>query len=61
MTTGRIAAYAWNFGDGATSTDPSPAHSYALPGGDFTVSVMVTDNQGGAATLSRKLLVRTEA
>ncbi|MEW6113096.1 MAG: PKD domain-containing protein, partial [Thermodesulfobacteriota bacterium] len=25
-------AYAWDFGDGATSTLPSPAHAYALPG-----------------------------
>jgi Tol biopolymer transport system component/chitodextrinase len=58
---GTIAAFAWNFGDGATSTDANPTHAYAAPGGDFTVTVVVTDNDGGAATLSRKLVVSVDS
>lgn len=34
-------AYAWDFGDGATSTLPSPAHAYTLPG-TYTWSMTVS-------------------
>jgi PKD repeat protein len=40
-------SYAWNFGDGATSIQTNPSHSYANPG-SYTVSVTVTDKNGGA-------------
>jgi len=36
--------YAWNFGDGGTSTDPNPSHEYSLAG-TFTASLTVTDSQ----------------
>lgn len=39
--TAPITAWHWDFGDGATSEAPSPAHTYAV-GGSFTVSLMVT-------------------
>ncbi len=29
---GAIAGYAWNFGDGTTSTEAKPVHTYAAPG-----------------------------
>jgi len=38
-----IASYAWDFGDGTTSTLPQPVHTYAQPG-TYTVTLMVTDN-----------------
>jgi PKD repeat protein len=57
---GAITAYAWAFGDGGTSTDASPTHSYAAPGGDFMVTVAVTDNAGATAKLSRKLAVSAD-
>jgi serine protease len=40
-----IVSHAWNFGDGQTSSDVSPTHSYGS-GGTFTVSLNVTDTAG---------------
>lgn len=40
-----IVAWAWDFGDGATSNEQSPVHTYAERG-DYTVTLTVTDNQG---------------
>ena len=42
--------YAWNFGDGATSTEQNPVHTY-VTAGTFTVSLTVT-NDGGINTKS---------
>jgi PKD repeat protein len=46
--------YNWSFGDGATSTLQSPAHAYAA-NGNYTVSLTVTDKDGGAATSTVKI------
>jgi gliding motility-associated-like protein len=35
--------YAWQFGDGATSTEENPVHVYATPG-DYTVTLRITTN-----------------
>ncbi|MEI2703163.1 MAG: PKD domain-containing protein [Baekduia sp.] len=45
------AAYAWDFGDGTTSTDPAPTHTYDAPG-TYTVRLRVTSSTGlaGEAT-----------
>jgi len=37
--------YYWDFGDGATSTDPDPTHTYASPG-TYWVDLTVTDPFG---------------
>ncbi len=58
---GSIGAYAWTFGDGASSGAASPAHSYAAPGGRFTVTVVVTDDDGASATASQELSVSDDA
>jgi PKD repeat protein len=42
---GTIASYAWNFGDGTTSTSANPQHTYTLAG-DYVVTLTVTDNLG---------------
>jgi PKD repeat protein len=35
----------WEFGDGTTSTDQNPSHTYDFPGSN-TVCLMVSDNFG---------------
>ncbi|SFS13965.1 5'-nucleotidase C-terminal domain-containing protein [Yoonia litorea] len=44
---GQITAWAWDFGDGATSTEQNPAHGYAA-GGLYAATLSVTDNSGEA-------------
>jgi PKD repeat protein len=42
---GSITGYLWNFGDNATATTVSPAHTYASAG-TYPVQLTVTDNSG---------------
>lgn len=42
---GSIAAYAWNFGDGAIGSGASVAHTYNAVG-NYTATLTVTDNSG---------------
>ena len=48
LSTGPITSYAWNFGDGGTSTESSPNHVYTIAGA-YTVSLTVT-GPGGSDT-----------
>lgn len=41
--------YAWDFGDGATSTQQNPSHTYTAAG-TYTAKVTVSDGKGGTAT-----------
>ncbi len=43
--------YLWNFGDGNTSTDLAPTHTYATAG-NYTTKLMVTNNYGCADSTS---------
>lgn len=45
-------SFEWDFGDGDTSTDRSPAHTYRTTGG-YTVSLKVTDDRGNTTTETR--------
>ncbi len=48
-------SYSWNFGDGNSSTDASPSHTFAA-GGTYTVELTVT-NAGGTDTSSEDIVV----
>lgn len=53
---GSIVSYAWDFGDGNNGSGANPAHSFSSAG-QYTVSVTVTDNDGGASTYSEEVTV----
>ncbi len=44
------ATYAWDFGDGSTSTDPNPAHTYAAAGVYYVCLTVTNTNAGGTCT-----------
>lgn len=44
-TPGTIANYAWDFGDGTTSTLANPSHQYATDG-TYNVNLLLTSNHG---------------
>jgi len=46
---GNISQWLWNFGDGQTSTQQNPVHTYAT-GGSYIVSLTVTNTQGCSHT-----------
>ena len=49
---GSITGYAWNFGDGATSTTANPSHSFSAPANTptkYVVKLTVTDNLGATS------------
>ena len=48
---GTIASYLWDFGDGQTSTEASPSHTYAAAG-EVTVTLTVTDDDGAPGEAS---------
>jgi len=50
---GSIVSWRWNFGDGSTSSERSPSHSYGTPG-RYTVVLTVTDNGGAGASQSHE-------
>ncbi|MDD5509161.1 MAG: PKD domain-containing protein, partial [Bacteroidales bacterium] len=52
LSSGDPTQWAWNFGDGATSTEQNPEHTYNAPG-TYTVSLAAT-NPGGSATIVRQ-------
>ncbi|MFZ0932215.1 MAG: choice-of-anchor tandem repeat GloVer-containing protein [Syntrophobacteraceae bacterium] len=68
-STGLVTSWLWRFGDGATSTDESPDHTYNTPGtytamltaygpggtGSKTLIIRVTKRMGGTPTLLTNL------
>ncbi|GIM89897.1 hypothetical protein Ato02nite_016900 [Paractinoplanes toevensis] len=46
---GGALTYAWNFGDGSTSTAANPSHTFTADGA-YTVTLTVTDPQGATGT-----------
>ncbi|AWW31180.1 hypothetical protein DN752_14175 [Echinicola strongylocentroti] len=55
-TSENVATYAWDFGDGATSTEESPSHTYAAAG-TYTVVLTATDEEGVVVMSSQEITV----
>ncbi len=53
---GSVVAWEWDFGDGATSTEQNPSHTYST-GGAYTVSLTVTDDDGASGSTSQDVSV----
>ena len=51
--------YAWQFGDGATSTETNPVHTYDLKG-EYTVTLTATDQNAKTYPISTKVKVDKE-
>lgn len=60
-TSTNAKTYSWDFGDGGTSTEANPAHTYASYG-KYTVKLSVTGDGGSANSLPDELtLAKTSA
>lgn len=55
LSAGTPTSWAWNFGDGTTSTEQHPNHVYTAPG-SYTVTLTAT-NAGGSHTVTRQSVV----
>ena len=55
-TVSGTVTYAWDFGDEETSTEKDPVHTYAVKG-EYTVTLTVTDENGGTHLISTKVRV----
>jgi endonuclease/exonuclease/phosphatase family metal-dependent hydrolase len=56
LPNGPVATYLWNFGDGQSSTQALPVHTYQA-GGNYTAKVTVTDVSGATASASAVIAV----
>ena len=55
-STGTVATYSWDFGDGQTSRTRKPTHTFAVPG-NYSVKLEVADNQNVIDTFTMNILV----
>ena len=53
---GSVVSWSWDFGDGNTSADQNPTYTYAAYG-TYTVSLVVTDDQGAESSTSQDVTV----
>lgn len=52
LSEGNVASWAWNFGDGGTSTQQNPCHVYATTG-NYTVTLVVTGTDTSTSSVTR--------
>ena len=53
-------SYSWDFGDGGTSTDMNPMHTYAVSG-SYDVTLTITDANGETADITKSVNVGVTA
>jgi hypothetical protein len=51
-----LRSWRWAFGDGTTSDEPAPAHTYEKPG-EYSVELRVTDRSGTTGSVVHTVLV----
>ncbi len=56
ISSGSIVGYQWNFGNGQTSTQVNPSHSYSQPG-TYVVTLIAISDQGCTDTASLTLTI----
>ncbi|MFI5237418.1 MAG: FG-GAP-like repeat-containing protein, partial [Ignavibacteriales bacterium] len=54
---GFIVSWEWNFGDGSTSTEQNPSHTYETAN-TYIVTLTVTDDDGDTGTMGRLVIVQ---
>lgn len=54
------SSYGWSFGDGASSSQQNPSHTYNSPG-TYTASLTVTDSDGSSTTKTVQIQVLANA
>jgi gliding motility-associated-like protein len=59
QSTGGIASWQWNFGDGSTSVQQNPVHSFNTAG-DYPVYLFVTNQQGCRDSVKVEILVKED-
>lgn len=52
---GTVTSWSWDFGDGASSSETNPQHTYAT-GGPYNVSLVVTDDSGNESDAAMEAL-----
>lgn len=52
---GSVQSYSWDFGDGTTSTEQNPTHTYSDDAQTFEVALTVTDNDSRSNTFTKKI------
>gem|GEM_PF-400953 len=55
-----ISSWSWDFGDGTTATGSNPSHTYTI-GGNYDVTLSVTDSDGCSYTLTKENYIRVVA